>query len=43
MKYQSKKDETIVASFVSEDEKCKTTMLCYETGEKKGYIQILVW
>lgn len=36
MKYQSKKDETIVASFVSEDEKCKTTMLCYETGEKKG-------
>lgn len=36
MRYRSKKDPSIIASFVSENEKFKTTMLCYETGEKAG-------
>lgn len=36
MKYQSKKDPTIFATVDSYDEKFKTTILVYETGENKG-------
>ena len=36
MKYQSKKDPTIFATVDSYDEKYKTTILVYETGENKG-------
>jgi hypothetical protein len=36
MKYQSKKDETIFAKLVEYDDKYKTYMLEYTTGEKAG-------
>lgn len=36
MKYQSKKDTSIFATVDSYDEKTKTTILVYESGDKKG-------
>lgn len=36
MKYKSKKDNSIIAAFDFEDEKCHTTRLIYLTGEKAG-------
>lgn len=36
MKYQSKKDPSIFATEDSYNEKSKTTILVYETGDKKG-------
>lgn len=36
MKYQSKKDPTVFATLDSYDEKFKTSILVYETGENKG-------
>lgn len=36
MKYQSKKDPNVYATVDSYDEKYKTTILVYETGEKAG-------
>lgn len=35
-KYQSKKDDNIIASEIATDEKCKTTTLVYLSGEKAG-------
>lgn len=36
MTYQSKKDETVLAKLISSDDKYKTSLLEYTTGEKAG-------